>query len=168
MLSPPLAFLSSHILWHLSTVTSPISPFKRMHKWAMKIWSFFKQLFWLDKSQQIRLPRMVASCSGGERVGRTGASVGSITFPSHRVRAAGTGRGAATETLLGCRRPSAFAQTASTLLAILQVGAGEQILPRLCSAPACARVALLALGDTVAVYSQHLRVSFQGHGFSRA
>lgn len=106
MRSAPLSFLSSHVLWHLSTVTSPISPFKRMHKWAMKIWSFFKQPFWLDKSQQIRLLRMVASCSGGERVGRTGASAGSITFPSRCGQAAGKGRAAAPETLLGRRRPS--------------------------------------------------------------
>lgn len=99
----------------------------------MNIWSFFKQIFWLDKVQQIRLPKMVASCSGGGSVGRAGASVRGITFPRLRVQAAAGGRTLATEMLhWGCT-PSGFAQTASNLLVILQISARREILPCLCS-----------------------------------
>lgn len=82
---------------------------------------------------------------------------------------------AAADRLLGKagRQPQKLSSAATDLLvrtdSAKPVGdSGEQILPRLGSAPACAPVALLALGDVVTVSSQHLGVSFQGHGFSRA
>lgn len=98
----------------------------------MNIWSFFKQIFWLDKVQQIRLAKMVASCSGGGSAGRAGAGVGGLTFPRLCRLLPEAGHWPQKCYIWGCR-PSGFAQTASNLLVILQISARGEILQCLCS-----------------------------------